>query len=194
MKTPKEENGCQYHLADKQLQLLQEKVDLDLAENARQKVCGRCGDTLHCDNYPRKPRGGPSHWNERYSFTCARNRHRVTPPSVRFLGRKVYVTTVIVLVSAMHHGLNPGSARILCQSLGVDRRTLEHWRQWWLEAFIESSFWKAARARFMPPVCEKTLPQSLCEAFEIDRRDRFLELLKFLSPITTTSIPLERLT
>ena len=193
MTTKNRENLGQFHLADPQLQLLQEKVDLDLAAAAQQKVCWRCGDNLHCDNYPRKPRGGPAHWDERYSFTCAEKRHRVTPPSIRFLGRKVYVATVIVLVSAMRQGLNPGGARILCQSLGIDRRTLEHWRQWWLETFVNGVFWKAARARFMPVLCERTLPLCLCEAFDIDRRDRFLELLKFLSPVTTTSIPLDHL-
>ena len=74
---------------------------------------------------------------------------------------------------------------------GIDRRTLEHWREWWLETFVNSSFWRAARARFMPLICEKTLPLSLCEKFDIDRRDRLLGLLKFLCPITTTSMVLE---
>jgi hypothetical protein len=59
----------------------------------------------------------------------------------------------------------------LRKSLGIDRRTLERWRQWWLETFVQSSFWKAARARFMPSVCEQTLPGSLAEAFGIGRRD-----------------------
>lgn len=93
----------------------------------------------------------------------------------------------------MRQGINPGASRILCEKLGADRRTLERWRKWWLETFVQSSFWKAVRARFMPPICERTLPLSLCEAFDIDRRDRFLELLKFLAPITTTSVALERL-
>jgi len=35
-------------------------------------------------------------------------------------------------------------------------------------------------------LCAKTLPLSLCLSFAIEeRRDRLLELLKFLSPITT---------
>ena len=59
-------------------------------------------------------------------------------------------------------------------SSGIDRRTLERWRQWWLGLFVESSFWREARARFMPPLCQKTLPFSLCLSFEVeDRRDRF---------------------
>lgn len=37
----------------------------------------------------------------------------------------------------------------------------------------------------MPQLCEQSLPWSLCEVFDIKRRDRLLDLLKFLSPITT---------
>lgn len=92
---------------------------------------------------------------------------------------------MVVLVSALRHGLTPERMRVLRESLGIDRRTVERWRQWWLEGFVQSSFWKEARARFMPSVCEKSLPWSLGEVFDIERRDRLLELLKFLSPITT---------
>jgi hypothetical protein len=101
------------------------------------------------------------------------------------LGRRVYVGLIVVLVAALRHGLTPERMQVLRESLGIDRRTVERWRQWWLESFVQSSFWKEARARFMPPVCDKSLPWSLCEVFDIERRDRLLDLLKFLSPITT---------
>jgi hypothetical protein len=119
-------------------------------------------------------------------------RKRNTPASVRFLGRKVYLGIVVVLISAMNHGLKPARVHALRESLGIDRRTLDRWRRWWLETLVQTSFWKAARARFMPLICEKTLPLSLCEAFGIERRERLLDLLKFLSPLTTASMPLER--
>ena len=85
----------------------------------------------------------------------------------------------------MLHGLNPERVQRLREVLGIDRRTLERWRQWWLVLFVESSFWREARARFMPPLCPKTMPLSLCVSFGVERRDRLLELLKFLAPITT---------
>jgi hypothetical protein len=44
--------------------------------------------------------------------------------------------------------------RRIREALQIDSRTLKRWRQWWLDNFVHSSFWKAARARFMPPVCE----------------------------------------
>jgi hypothetical protein len=95
---------------------------------------------------------------------------------------------VAVLFPAMVHGLNQKRVDQLRKALDlkVDRRTLERWRQWWLGLFVQSAFWKEARARFMPPVCLQTLPLSLCLRFEVEeRRDRLLELLKFLSPITS---------
>lgn len=189
------ENGCQFYLADKTLFELFEKCDSDLAENCRRAGCLHCSGKLHRADYVRKPLGGPEDSKPCYrdSFCCDQEgcRKRHTPPSVRFLGRKVYWGIVVVLVSAMRHGLKPERVRVLRESLGVDRRTLEHWRKWWLETFVRSSFWKAARARFMPLICEKTLPESLCQIFGADRRDRLLDLLGFLSPITTISVPCE---
>jgi hypothetical protein len=190
------ENLCQCYLADQQLRQLLEKVDAELAEQVHLGGCLLCAGKLHRSDYKRKPRGGPKKDEEVYrdSFCCDKDgcRKRHTPPSVRFLGRKVYWGLVVVLVSAMRHGLKPERVQALRESLGIDRRTLERWRQWWLETFVQSSFWKTARARFMPLICEKTLPWSLAKAFGVDRRDRLLALLKFLSPITTASVPWDR--
>jgi len=184
--TTSSESWCQNQLADQQLHQLLEKVDLDLAEQARQQGCLFCRGKLHRADYDRKPRGGPE-WDYRYSFCCAQEgcRRRRTPESVRFMGRRVYAGLIVVLVSAMVHGLKPERVARLRQALGIDRRTLERWHQWWRVTLVESSFWRAARARFMPPLCQRTLPWSLCLRFQVERRDRFLELLKFLAPLTT---------
>jgi hypothetical protein len=196
VKTQNEKNWGQCHLTDANLFQFFEKCDSDLAENCRHQGCLHCPGKLHRSDYTRKPRGGPDDFKEEWrdSFCCDQDgcRKRHTPPSVRFLGRKVYWGITVILVSAMRHGLKPDRVRTLRESLGIDRCTLERWRQWWLENFVQSPFWKATRARFMPPVCENNLPLSLCEAFHIERRDRLLDLLEFLSPITTSSIPLER--
>jgi len=184
------ETWCQKHLADQQLFQLLEKVDGDFAEEVHQQGCLFCGGKLHRADYDRKPRGGPQ-WDWRYSFCCAKEdcRRRCTPPSVRFLGRKVYAGLVVVLLSTMLNGLNAERVRRIRQLLNtrdeLSRRTLERWRQWWLNTFVRSTFWKEARARFMPPVCEKALPNSLCARFEIEERGQLVALLKFLAPITT---------
>ncbi len=199
MKKAKQEKGGQCDLAKPLIYQLLEKVDSDLAEKVQEAGCLHCEGKLHRADYERKPRGGPKEELDRrfhrQSFCCNRVgcRKRHTPPSARFLGRKVYWSVVVVLMTALQHGLKPERVRLLRVSLGqIDRRTLERWRAWWLESFVQSPFWKAARARFMPPLREQTLPLSLCQAFLFDPPDWLVELLKFISPVTTGSIPLER--
>jgi hypothetical protein len=75
--------------------------------------------------------------------------------------------------------------RRLRETLQIDHRTLERWREWWLGLFVGSSFWKEVRSRFAPPVCTKTLPLSLCLSFQAERTDGLVGLLRFLAPLTT---------
>jgi len=173
-------------LKDKLLCKLLEKADDDLAEQVKEGGCEHCGEEkLHRGDYKRQPLGKPG-WDRRRSFNCARDgcRKRKTPPSVRFMGRKVYSGVVVVLVSAMMHGLKPKRVERLRQELGVDERTLKRWRVWWLENFVQSPFWKGARARFIPRIDEEILPLSLVEAFKAEEREGMVKLLKFLSPIS----------
>jgi hypothetical protein len=188
VKTINGETWCQSHLADQELHQLLEKVDADLAQEACQKGCLFCRGKLHRADYDRKPRGGPQ-WDRRYSFCCAQEdcRRRRTPESVRFLGRRVYAGLVVVLIWVMVHGLKPARVRRIREALQIDSRTVKRWRQWWLDSFVRSSFWKTARARFMPPLCEPTLPFSLWLSFELEERQRLLAVLEFLRPITTPS-------
>ena len=194
----KKQEKCQSYLTDKNLWALLEHCDAELAEKCREEGCRHCGGKLHQAHYWRKPRGvaeAESRASRRHSFCCGREgcRKRHTPPSVRFLGRRIYVGVVVVLMSALRHGLKPKGVELLREKLGIDRRTLERWRKWWLEDFVQSRFWRAVRSRLAAPFCQKSLPLSLCEAFEIEpgsclgdtrrRRDRLLDLLRFLSPL-----------
>ncbi len=175
-------------LSDRNLHEWLERVDKDLAHRVRAGGCVQCGGLLHSAQYKRKPRGpeGVESWDRRYSFCCAvegcRKRH--TPASVRFLGRRVYVSVVVVLAAAMMHGLKPDRVQRLRQELGIDAKTLQRWRAWWLETFVGSGFWKGAKGRFMPPVAERRMPLSLVEAFGAQHRERMVKLLEFLAPIT----------
>jgi hypothetical protein len=166
-------------------------IDRDVAEEKRKQPCS-CGGHLHRANYPRKPRGVddlPEHCRYRFSFCCERDgcRKRVTPPSVRFLGPKVYLGAVVVLVAAMRQGPSPRRVRELSRLFGADRRTIARWRVFWNEQFPQTPFWKRARARFAPVVEVATLPLSLLNAF-LGRGDPardWEQLLRFLAPITT---------
>jgi hypothetical protein len=126
---------------------------------------------LHSASFPRKPRGGldplPAGYDRRHSFCCAVEgcRTRRTPPSVRFLGRKVYLGAVVVLAAVLRHGLTGPRVARLRRLLGVEARTLERWRHWWRRTFAESPWWKAMRGRFVPPVSPSALPRSLLERF-----------------------------
>ncbi len=173
-------------LANGRLFKLLEKTDADLATRAEKGGCEHCGHgKLHRGDYDRKPRGMPG-WDKRRSFNCAKHncRKRKTPPSVRFLGRRVYVGIVVVLVSAMMHGSTPRRVERLRQELGIDEHTLKRWRSWWIKNFVVGGFWKAGKSRFMPSLDEKALPFSLVEAFGASGSDGLVQLMKFLSPIT----------
>lgn len=166
-------------------------VDKELAENCRAEGCS-CGGRLHVANYPRKPRGPrhlPAEYRLRLSFCCDRDccRKRSTPPSVRFLGRKVYLGAVVILVSAMRQGPTPRRVRELTKLFGVSRRTISRWRVFWNEHFPQTKFWNVARARLVPVFEIVDFPRSLLEAFVRagDERDGWGKLLRFLSPITT---------
>lgn len=164
-----------------------EHADRDLAAQTRSRGCPRCGGVLHSGNYLRKPRGGPWRKAVRLSFCCAGEgcRKRCTPPSVRFLGRRVYLGVMVVLLSALCHGTNKLRLRQLRESLGVSDRTLTRWRQWWRHAFSESGFWKLLRGRFALSVADTLrLPASLLERWECDERSRLASGLRLLSPIT----------
>jgi hypothetical protein len=166
-------------------------VDKDLAQKTRANACS-CGGHLHCANYPRKPRGTPVQLPKekclRLSFCCDRDgcRKRTTPPSVRFLGPKVYLGAIVILISAMRQVPTPRRVRELSARFRADRRTIARWQVFWREHFPQTPFWKTARARLVPAAEIVTLPYSLVDAF-LTRHHRcrgWTLLLRFLSPIT----------
>ena len=166
-------------------------VDEDLAAEARSKGCP-CGGRLHCANYPRKPRGTPAQLPEpqrvRLSFCCDRDgcRKRTTPPSVRFLGRKVYLAAIVILISSMRQGPSPRRVRELSTHFGADESTIIRWQTFWREHFPQTPFWKVARASFLTIGEIVGLPYSLVDAFlrHHPPRQGWILLLRFLSPIT----------
>ncbi|MCP4202278.1 MAG: helix-turn-helix domain-containing protein [bacterium] len=165
-------------------------IDREVAQSARDAGCPPCGGKLDRSNYKRKPRGvsGASEkaYEIRESFCCRIEgcRKRMTPRSVRFLGRRVYVAVVVVLVTAMQQGVTPKRAARLEAELGISRRTLRRWRSWWLESFPSGDFWQSARGRFAvrSPIDESRLPASLLERFPGPNEDvRLVKLLCFLA-------------
>lgn len=167
------------------------EIDLDLASQVQAAGCP-CGGPLHSARYPRKPRGAlsrlPPGYRWRESFCCAREgcRRRRTPASVRFLGRRVYLGAVVVLISALIHGPNPARLARLKRLAGVSESTVQRWRGWWLTTFRESLVWREAQARLVD-LARSALPASLLARFGPEGSEGLVKCLGFLAPITTRS-------
>ncbi len=177
-------------VCDPRLYLLLYRCDEDRAAEVKAAGCLVCGGVLHSAAFRRKPRGEPEGLGEdrerRCSFCCAEDgcRKRHTPSSLRFLGRKVYLGAVVVLVSAMREGATPARMRTLRALLGVSRRTVERWREWWKTTFAETRCWREAAQGFVPSVETGRLPASLLERFLGNDEARLILLLRLLGPIT----------
>jgi len=169
------------------------EADLRLTEKLRKGRCPHCGGRLDRADYPRKPRGELDRaariMEIRFSLCCAREgcRKRLTPPSLRFLGRKVYYGAWLLVVSAAWLcGVLLGR-----QIRGVPRRTVRRWQQWWQGGFLTTELWRVQRARLMPPVDELRLPLSLLERFADTPVEMIQGTLELLRPLTTISAPRE---
>lgn len=164
------------------------KCDEELAAEARVEGC-ECGGVLHTADYPRKPRGGPDtldrEMDVRFSFCCAREgcRRRVTPPSLRFLDRKVFFAVIVLLVPVLREGLTPERMRRLRERFQVSERTVRRWVRFWRETFASSRTWQAARRWFATPVKTEAMPASLVEAFSHigDLHERMVAVLKVVT-------------
>lgn len=117
-------------------------IDRELAARSRAQGCPHCGGVLHSACYPRllrgAPGGGAASATTRHSLCCQTCRRRLTPPSVRFFGRRRYSTVSTLALLAVKPG-GDGKARQdqIRRLLGVSRRTLNRWRRWWRETFVQ---------------------------------------------------------
>jgi len=175
------------------------KLDEAIAWAVASAGCRRCSGPLHRADYARKPRGariieGLESFAVRHSLCCARRgcRKRALPPSVRFLGQRVYVEPVVVLAS-MWAGTAPvGEAS---EASGVPKWTLRRWSGWWRRELPRLPAWLELRARFAPPPPdEQTLPGSLVRRLGDDlaggdapvpHEELVLLTARCLAPLTT---------
>jgi hypothetical protein len=175
-------------LRDASLFALLLRFDQDLANAVREAGC-ECGGVLHSARYRRKPRGGPSQLGPEYdvrsSFCCAEEgcRRRSTPPSLLFLGRRVFFGVVVLLLPILREGPTPMRLRQLEKRFAVSRRTLYRWRRWWQEVVPRSRWWQSERGCWPTPVDKEGLPGSLIALFSGAKTlsDRVIATLKRLS-------------
>jgi hypothetical protein len=111
------------------------------------------------------------------------------PPSIRFLGRRVYLGVVVTLATVLRHGATPWRLAKLQAHLGMSAATVERWRHWWREQLPPSSFWARVRGKLPSALGLATLPASLLDSFTGSAAERMVALLRLLSPLSTQSCP-----
>lgn len=172
------------------------EMDWMIARAVAAEGCPSCGGPLHQGNYQRKPRGGAiagagEAFTLRHSLCCGREgcRKRALPPSLRFLGRRVYLEIVVVMASALAQAA--ASLRKAREATQVPERTLRRWNSWWTHVLPLESWWEVLRARLVPPPPDETeLPRSLMAKLATAAgtgRDMTWMLARCLAPGTTRS-------
>lgn len=154
----------------------------------REERCRFCDGKLDRADYLRSGYGMPASAGDeikrRFSFCCRDCRRRRTPDSLRFLDGKAYPGVIITLLAALQHGETPERLIALRRALGIDRRTLDHWRRWWRNHFAMSAFWRGARG-LLPIVGDgASIPERLTAVFAVGRSalETIEHLARFLAP------------
>lgn len=157
--------------------------DARVTAEVRSAGCPDCGGRLDQANYPRKPRGGElgeagEIFDRRRSLCCAREgcRHRRTPPSLMFLGRRVYLAITVVV--AAWRSATPASP---------PWRTVDRWRSWFA-ALRETNWWTVQRGRLWPAIEPgEILPAAIIERL-LPRRPLTAALIATLGMVTSWSM------
>ena len=179
--------------------------DAEIASRVAATGCPHCAGPLHRGYYQRKPRGGllavaGEGSTVRHSLCCGRRgcRRRVLPPSLRFLGRRVYFEVVVLLASVFAQ--LAATLREAAKQTSVPRRTLRRWGSWWRTTFPTLPTWAELRASFVPPPPDDAmLPSSLWRRLEselavvhgrseVPAADVARLAARLLAPVTTGSV------
>lgn len=173
-------------------------IDQSFADAARALGCPTCGGALHTRNFQRKPRGGlmaaaGEKYCRRHGLCCSREgcRRSTLPPSVRFLGRRVYLEVAVLLscLQALISGMGDGMPIV-----GVPVKTVRRWLSWWTSTFPLSPAWQWMCGRLMPPVDQTQLPRSFLQRVaeglgdEPDVGEVLTVAARWLAPLTTRSM------
>jgi hypothetical protein len=163
------------------------RVDEERAAKVQASGCQHCGGPLHAAHFERKPRGvllgrpkPPEGFALRFDWCCGTCRRRTLPPSVRFLGRKVYVAVAHALATVLVRGADRAAVRLLRRELGASWSTLRRWRAWW-QGLVGSASWHRLRGQLPVDLDEGGLPGSLLERLFGSGAERMMALLRLLA-------------
>jgi hypothetical protein len=176
----------------RELFLLLVRLDESVMRRVAAAGCPRCEGPLHRSDYARKPRGAliaPSgeEFVRRFSLCCGREgcRKRATPPSVRFLGRRVYLGAVVIVASMVALSLRAAEIR---RRTGVPSRTTRRWLAWWQGPFLDTEVFVTICARLIG-VEVGQVPVSIVDRLAGTWTERVRSLLEWLAPLTTGTVP-----
>ena len=165
--------------------------DLDrlIAEQVRQAQCPLCRGNLNQAHFPRKPRGVPegthSDYSIRFSYCCGTEgcRKRFTPPSMRFLSRKVYSSVVIMLIFLLKPETDESRIETINRLLGttLSVETLRRWRHFWTKDLPQTQTWKRLPIHRS---LSQELPMSLLALFQETGKQALIMGLKLILPLT----------
>ena len=165
-------------------------LDLLIAEQTKQSKCLFCGGVLHQSHFPRKPRGIPAaglhcDYPIRFSYCCSQEgcRKRLTPPSMRFLSRKVYSSVIIFLIFLFKASTDESKVdelnKFFNTTLSVE--TLRRWRDFWKNTVPQSHTFKRQGFNcFIAP----NLPSSLLSLFAGPLSQQLEMSLRWILPLT----------
>lgn len=151
------------------------KLDHDLFLAIKKTPCPHCGGKLDTANYHRKPRGAGELETIRYSLCCRNDgcRRRLTPSSLRFLGRKVYSICVVILAEFVD--------RLVLISR-IARKTLARWYNFWKERLASDHPFMRMFKSFLPVKFQsKGLPSTILEVFKFRNRESWIPILNFFT-------------
>jgi hypothetical protein len=167
-----------------------EACDLAITLRVAAARCPICGGPLHRGDFGRKPRGGliaaaGEAFVLRFSLCCGRHgcRKRATPPSLRFLGRRVYLGVVVLLACVVAQAVGVA----VREATGVPARTVRRWLGWWRGPFLGTEVFAWIRARLVG-VDVGELPRSILAKLPGSLAERLRTMLDLLAPLTTGSV------
>ena len=170
------------------------EADYQISEEIKAKGCPHCTGPLHQANYPRSPRGAPEGIDQKYhirfSLCCGVEgyRKRLTPPSLRIMGAKVYSSMIIVLIFLCKGNHNQKISAINAHYLSewtLSEETVRRWQHYWQHQFPASLFYKKQSSLLQLP--RSSLPISLLKQFKGTLACQLFHLLQHLLPLSTSS-------
>ncbi|WP_438016256.1 hypothetical protein WMF18_36260 [Sorangium sp. So ce315] len=169
------------------------EVDEAVTRRVAAEGCPVCDGPLHRCDCDRKPRGAlvapaGEAFARRFSLCCRREgcRKRAMPPSVRFLGPRVYWGAVVILATIVALALR--AAAKIRRRTGVPARTTRRWLGWWQGPFLRTGVFVSICARLIGADVGR-VPASIVDRLEGTQTQQVRTMLELLAPLTTISVP-----